>query len=77
MGCDKIAGTPVITGLYAILLPMTLFALFGSSRHLVIGADSETAAILAAGLAGPAATGRPKLCDFDHYFNISVFQHSM
>jgi len=34
-----------------------LFALFGSSRHLVVSADSATAAILAAGLAGLAATG--------------------
>ena len=32
-----------------------LFALFGSSRHLVVGADSATAAILATGLAGLAA----------------------
>jgi MFS superfamily sulfate permease-like transporter len=36
---------------------MALFALFGSSRHLVVGADSATAAILAAGLVGLAATG--------------------
>jgi sulfate permease, SulP family len=57
MGYTEIAGTPVITGLYAILIPMSLFALFGSSRHLVVGADSATAAILAAGLAGLAATG--------------------
>jgi sulfate permease, SulP family len=51
MGYTKIAGTPVITGLYTILIPMALFALFGSSRHLVVGADSATAAIMAAGLA--------------------------
>ena len=57
MGYTKIAGTPVVTGLYTILIPMTLFALFGSSRHLVVGADSATAAILAAGLAGLAVTG--------------------
>jgi high affinity sulfate transporter 1 len=57
MGYTKIAGTPVITGLYTILIPMALFALFGSSRHLVVGADSATAAILAAGLMGLAATG--------------------
>ncbi len=57
MGYTKIAGTPVITGLYTMLLPMALFALFGSSRHLVVGADSATAAILAAGLVGLAATG--------------------
>ena len=57
MGYTKIAGTPVIFGLYTILVPMALFALFGSSRHLVVGADSATAAILAAGLIGLAATG--------------------
>ena len=51
MGYTKIIGTPVITGLYTILLPMLVFALFGSSRHLVVGADSATAAIVAAALA--------------------------
>jgi high affinity sulfate transporter 1 len=57
MGYTRISGTPVITGLYTMLIPMALFALFGSSRHLVVGADSATAAILAAGLVGLAATG--------------------
>jgi high affinity sulfate transporter 1 len=57
MGYTKIAGTPVIYGLYTILIPMALFAIFGSSRHLVVGADSATAAIFAAGLVGLAATG--------------------
>ncbi len=67
MGYTKIAGTPVITGLYVILIPTALFALFGSSRHLVVGADSATAAILYAGLAGLAAVGSPQymaLCGF-------------
>jgi SulP family sulfate permease len=54
MGYTKIAGTPVVTGLYTLLLPVLFFALFGSSRHLVVGADSATAAILAIGLAGMA-----------------------
>ena len=57
MGYTSIAGMPVVTGLYTILVPITLFALLGSSRHLVVGADSATAAIMAAGLAGLAATG--------------------
>jgi SulP family sulfate permease len=57
MGYTKISGTPVITGLYTMLIPTFLFAFFGSSRHLVVGADSATAAILAAGLVGIAATG--------------------
>jgi sulfate permease, SulP family len=57
MGYTKISGTPVITGLYTMLIPTALFAVFGSSRHLVVGADSATAAILAAGLMGLARTG--------------------
>src|SRR5512142_924158 len=57
MGYTKIAGMPVVTGLYTILIPMALFALFGSSRHLVVGADSATAAIMAAGLVGLATQG--------------------
>jgi SulP family sulfate permease len=60
MGYTKIAGMPVITGLYTILLPILAFALLGSSRHLVVGADSATAAIMAAGLAGLAASGSSK-----------------
>ena len=57
MGYTKISGTPVITGLYTMLIPMLLFAFLGSSRHLVVSADSATAAILAAGLVGLANTG--------------------
>lgn len=50
MGYTKIAGTPVSTGLYTLLVPVLVFAVLGSSRHLVVAADSATAAILAAGL---------------------------
>ncbi len=60
MGYTQIAGMPVVTGLYTILIPMALFAIFGSSRHLVVGADSATAAIMAAGLAGMATTASPQ-----------------
>ena len=60
MGYTRIAGTPVITGLFTILIPMMLYAFFGSSRHLVVGADSATAAVLAAGLVGLAAIGSPE-----------------
>ncbi len=55
MGYTKIAGMPVVTGLYTILIPIAVFALLGSSRHLVVGADSATAAIMAAGLVGLAS----------------------
>ena len=57
MGYTKIAGMPVITGLYTILLPIAAFALFGSSRHLVVGADSATAAIMFAGIASLGISG--------------------
>jgi SulP family sulfate permease len=57
MGYTKIAGTPVITGLYTILVPAIVFAVLGSSRHLVVGGDSATAAILYAGIAGLGVAG--------------------
>jgi SulP family sulfate permease len=60
MGYTKIAGTPVITGLYTLLLPVVVFAILGCSRHLVVGADSATAAILAAGLVGIATQDTPQ-----------------
>ena len=48
---------PLVTGLYTLLLPMAVFAVLGSSRHLVVAADSATAAILAAALASLAVAG--------------------
>ena len=57
MGYTSIAQTPVVTGLYTIIFPTIVFALIGSSRLLVVGADSATAAILAAGLAGAGIAG--------------------
>src|SRR6187397_1844654 len=57
MGYTNIARMPVVTGLYTIVIPTALFALFGSSRHLVVGADSASAAIMAAGLVGIASIG--------------------
>ena len=60
MGYTRIAGMPVVTGLYTIMLPMAVFALLGSSRHLVVGADSATAAILFAALTPLAAAGSPQ-----------------
>ena len=57
LGYAKIAGMPLVTGLYTLLLPMAVYAVLGSSRHLVVAADSATAVILAAALTGLAATG--------------------
>ncbi len=60
LGYTKIAGMPVVTGLYTILVPLALFAVLGSSRHLVVGADSATAAIMFAALTPLAAAGSPQ-----------------
>src|SRR5712692_3039347 len=60
LGYAKIAGMPVVTGLYTLLFPIAVFAILGSSRHLVVGADSATAAILAAALAGLTVAGSPQ-----------------
>lgn len=60
LGYTKIAGTPVITGLYTLLFPLLGFAAFGSSRFLVVAADSATAAILASGLGDLAPLASPR-----------------
>ena len=57
MGYTSIAQTPIATGLYTVIFPTIVFALLGSSKLLVVGADSATAAILAAGLAGLSVAG--------------------
>jgi high affinity sulfate transporter 1 len=57
MGYTSIAETPIVTGLYTVIFPTILFALLGSSKLLVVGADSATAALLAAGLGAAAISG--------------------
>jgi high affinity sulfate transporter 1 len=59
LGYAKIAGMPPETGLYTCLLPVLAFALFASTRRLVIGADSATAAISASAV-GLIAVGDPE-----------------
>jgi sulfate permease, SulP family len=60
LGYARIAGMPVVSGLYTLLLPLIAFAAFGSSRHLVVAADSATAAILSGSLTGSAAPASEK-----------------
>jgi high affinity sulfate transporter 1 len=57
MGYTSISQTPIVTGLYTVIFPTIVFALLGSSRLLVVGADSATAALLAAGLASLSVSG--------------------
>lgn len=46
-----IAGLPPVTGLYATIFPLVAYALFGSSRQLVVGPDTAATTVLASALA--------------------------
>ncbi|MFF0343523.1 SulP family inorganic anion transporter [Kribbella sp. NPDC004875] len=52
-----IAGVSPVVGLYAAPPALVLYAIFGSSRHLVVGPMSATAALSAATVAALAAQG--------------------
>jgi MFS superfamily sulfate permease-like transporter len=54
----QLVGFSPVVGLYASSLPLIAYALFGTSRQLMIGPSAATAAIVAAGVA-PLAGGDP------------------
>jgi high affinity sulfate transporter 1 len=58
MGYAEAAGLPAIYGLYATIVPLIAYAIFGPSRILVLGPDSSLAAIIAATIV-PLAAGDP------------------
>ena len=58
MGYAEAAGLPAIYGLYATIVPLIIYALFGPSRILVLGPDSSLAAMIAAVIL-PLAAGDP------------------
>ena len=60
MGIATMAGVPVQIGLYSALLAPIIYALFGTSHRLIVGADSATAVLLASGAGVLAAAGSPE-----------------
>ncbi|MGL5954570.1 MAG: SulP family inorganic anion transporter [Providencia rustigianii] len=52
----ELMGINAIVGLYACVLPMLMYALFGTSKQLIIGPDAATCAVIAAAVA-PLAMG--------------------
>ena len=50
MGYAEVAGLPPETGLYATIVPLIAYAIFGPSRILVLGPDSSLAPIIAAAI---------------------------
>jgi sulfate permease, SulP family len=54
-----LAGLPAIAGIYASILPLVAYALFGSSRQLILGPDSSSAALVSVAII-PLAAGNPE-----------------
>lgn len=56
----ELVGLGAIVGLYSSILPMIAYALFGSSKQLIVGPDTATCAVLAA-VVMPLAAGNVTL----------------
>ncbi|TFD68936.1 SulP family inorganic anion transporter [Cryobacterium ruanii] len=56
IGYAEVAGLPPASGLYATIIPLAAYAVFGPSRILVLGPDSALAPIIAAAIV-PLALG--------------------
>jgi high affinity sulfate transporter 1 len=52
----QLAGLPPATGLYASILPVVVYAVFGTSRQLIVGSSAAAAAVVASAIA-PLAGG--------------------
>ncbi len=52
----QLAGFPPVVGLYASILPLVAYAVFGTSRQLMVNPDAATCAMVAA-IVAPLATG--------------------
>src|SRR5215468_10492233 len=53
------SGLPGITGLYATIIPLLAYAVFGPSRILILGPDSALAAVIL-GVVLPHSAGDPE-----------------
>lgn len=62
----QLAGFNPAVGLYSSILPLLAYAIFGSSRQLIVGPDAATCALVAAALA-PLAAGDPA-----YYMSLSM-----
>ncbi len=59
IGYAQVAGLPPVVGLYAAIIPLVVFALFTSSRHVVGSPDASIAALVGATLLAFVAPGDP------------------
>lgn len=61
IGYAQVAGLPPAAGLYAAIVPLVVFALLASSRHLVTSPDASMATLVGAALVAFAAPGEARL----------------
>jgi SulP family sulfate permease len=71
MAYAVIAGMPPIYGLYAGLVPLLVYPLFGSSRHLALGPTAIDMLIVGAGVGALAQTGT------DRYVALAILLTAM
>lgn len=57
MAYAMLAGLPAVYGLYAALVPMVVYAAFGTSRHLTLGPAALMALLVASGVSALAEPG--------------------
>lgn len=57
MAYAMLAGLPPIHGLYAVTLPLAIYALLGTSRQLAVGPSAMVALLVVSGVAKLAPTG--------------------
>ena len=56
----ELAGVPIVVGMYSAIFPLLAYAIFGSSRQLMVGPDAATC-IMVAGSVGHLAAGGPEI----------------
>jgi high affinity sulfate transporter 1 len=68
----QLAGFNPAVGLYSSILPLLAYAIFGSSRQLIIGPDAATCALVAAAVAPIAAVAPLGAFDQAYYMSLSM-----
>ena len=74
IGYAQVAGLPPVAGLYAAIVPLAIFALLTSSRHVVGSPDASIAALASAALIGLAAPEDPLRLQYGLALSIMVTQ---
>jgi|GEM_PF-56176 len=64
MAYAMLAGLPPVVGLYASMVPLLAYAIFGTSRQLAVGPVAMVSLIVASGVGGLTSTGSPRYLDY-------------